>query len=147
MIGPPELARRRFPALANLHVVGALPWAELPGYLQHASVGLIPFDIGNHRDLIRGVNPLKLYEYAAAGLPVVSVAWPELQTLNAPIELANTPEEFVRAIDRMLMSPPPAQVLKGFAAQHDWSAALDRLLAGLGFGDADAIRVAEVAGT
>lgn len=147
MIGPPELARRRLPALPNLHVIGARSWEELPGYLQHATVGLIPFDIRNHRDLIRGVNPLKLYEYAAAGLPVVSVAWPELQKLNAPIELADKPEDFVRAIDRMLTSPPTADVLKTFAVQHDWGSALDRLLMSLDLGDIDELRLGEPVGS
>ena len=145
MIGPPGLARRRLPVLPNLHVVGALPWQELPAYLQHATVGLIPFDVRNHRDLVRGVNPLKLYEYAAAGLPVVSVAWPELRNLNAPIELADEPEDFIQAIDRMLALPPPADALKAFAAQHDWGAALDRLLASLGIGDRDEVRVVDLA--
>jgi Glycosyl transferases group 1 len=113
--------------------------------LQHGAVGLIPFDVRNHRDLVRGVNPLKLYEYAAAGLPVVSVAWPELRNLNAPIELADEPEDFIQAIDRMLASPPPADALKAFAAQHDWGAALDRLLASLGIGDRDEVRVVDLA--
>jgi glycosyltransferase involved in cell wall biosynthesis len=135
LIGPSELARRRLPQLPNLHVIGSRPWDALPGYLQHASIGLIPFDIRNHRDLVRGVNPLKLYEYAACGLPVVSVDWPELRRLSAPIALADGPEDFIEALDRMLDSPPPPNVLKAFAAQHDWGAALDRLLASLGLAD------------
>ena len=135
MIGPAELARKRLPTLPNLHIVGARPWADLPAYLQHAAIGLIPFDIRNHRELVFGVNPLKLYEYTAAGLPVVSVMWPELQKLNAPIELADEPADFVKAIDRTLASPPTAATLKAFAAQHDWGAALDRLLASLGMSD------------
>ena len=144
MIGPPELARRRLPDLPNLYVIGARPWDELPAYLQHAAVGLIPFDIRNHRDLVRGVNPLKLYEYAAAGLPVVSVAWPELQRLNAPIELAHEPADFVQAIDRMVASPPAPDALRAFAARHDWDAALDRLLASLDLDDRDETRVADM---
>lgn len=132
MIGPPEMARQRLPALPNLHLLGAIPWEALPGYLQYAAVGLIPFDIRNHRELVRGVNPLKLYEYAAAGLPIVSVAWPELEKLNAPIALAEEQDDFVRAIDRMLESPPPRNVLTAFATRHDWGAVLDRLLTTLG---------------
>jgi glycosyltransferase involved in cell wall biosynthesis len=145
MIGPPELARRRLPELPNLHVIGARPWEQLPAYLQHAAVGLIPFDIRNHRDLVRGVNPLKLYEYAAAGLPVVSVAWPELQRLNAPIELAQEPADFIQAIDRMVASPPLPDALRAFSALHDWEAALDRLLESLGLEDSAEPRVADLA--
>jgi glycosyltransferase involved in cell wall biosynthesis len=135
LIGPPELARRRLPPLPNLHVIGSRPWNALPGYLQHAAIGIIPFDIRNHRDLVRGVNPLKLYEYAACGLPVVSVAWPELRRLGAPIALADRPDEFIAELDRMLASPPRPEVLKSFAAGHDWGAALNCLLASLGLAD------------
>src|SRR5262249_28724143 len=68
LIGPADFARRRLPQLPNLHILGPRPWSALPGYLQHAQVGIVPFDVNNHRDLVRGVNPIKLYEYAAAGL-------------------------------------------------------------------------------
>jgi glycosyltransferase involved in cell wall biosynthesis len=141
LIGPAEQARQRLPKLANLHLIGPVPWNDLPGYLQHASVGLIPFDMKNHGDLVRGVNPLKLYEYAAAGLPVVSVAWPEVRKLDAPIELVDEPEEFLSAIDRMLEAPTPADTLRAFAARHDWSSVLDRFLAALGLDDASAAAV------
>jgi glycosyltransferase involved in cell wall biosynthesis len=145
LIGPAGLARQRLPKLPNLHVIGPVPWSELPPYLQHSAVGLIPFDIRNHRDLINGVNPLKLYEYAACGIPIVSVAWPELRKLNAPAELAEEPDEFVRAIGRMLVSPPSADLLKAFAARHDWDAVLDRLLSNLGLDSGSSSRIAEPA--
>ena len=35
--------------------------------------------------------------------------------------------------------------LKAFAAQHDWGAALDRLLASLGIGDRGEVRVVDLA--
>jgi len=148
MIGPSELAHRRLPGLPNLHVVGSRPWDLLPAYLQHADVGLIPFDIRNHRELVNGINPLKLYEYAACGLPVVSVTWPELQKLNAPIELAGEADDFVGALDRVLATPPRADELKVFAAHHDWGAMLDRLLSTLGLqGDVRGCRTALPRGT
>jgi glycosyltransferase involved in cell wall biosynthesis len=145
LIGPADRARQRLPRLPNLHVIGSVPWGELPPYLQHASVGLIPFDIRNHRDLVNGVNPLKLYEYAACGIPIVSVAWPELQKLNAPAELVEGFDEFVLAIDRALASPPSSDLLRAFAQRHDWGAVLDRLLANLGLTEGELRRTAEPA--
>ena len=136
---PHRRARSRPPTLAsssrNLHVLGARPWSEaLPGYLQHADVGIVPFDVRNHADLVRGVNPIKLYEYAAAGLPVVSVYWPELAKLNGPITLAEEHRRFHRRArsDAFFAAPPSPEVLREFAVQHDWGAVLDRLLATLG---------------
>ena len=105
-----------------------VPWQQLPAYLQHAQIGLIPFDVAHQADLVHGINPLKLYEYAAAGLPVVAVAWRELQTLAAPILLTQGPEDFIAALDATIASPTPAETLQAFAAQHDWDRLLDRLL-------------------
>jgi hypothetical protein len=64
-----------------------------------------------------------------------------LRKLNAPIELAEEPEAFVQAIDRMIAAPPTAE-LKAFAARHDWGAALEKLLASLGLDGSEAVRIA-----
>jgi hypothetical protein len=74
------------------------------------------------------------------------VAWPELRRLGAPIALADGPDEFIAALDRTLAAPPPPEVLKAFATQHDWSAALDRLLASLGLADGGEIDTAAPSG-
>lgn len=136
LIGPADFAQRRLPQLPNLHLLGPRPWSELPGYLQHGHVGIVPFDVRNHRDLVRGVNPIKLYEYAAAGLPVVSVHWPELQQLDAPIALAKGTDTFIAAIDRTIADPPPQEMLRKFARQHDWNIILDTILRHADFDDA-----------
>jgi glycosyltransferase involved in cell wall biosynthesis len=132
LIGPAELARRRLPDLPNLHLLGPVAWESLPGFMQHADVGIIPFDAKNHPALVAAINPIKLYEYAAAGLPIVSTAWSELRNLNAPVELVDGADEFLRAIDRALASPKPVAKLNDFAADHDWDRVLDRLLRHVG---------------
>jgi hypothetical protein len=74
----------------------------------------------------------------------VSVAWPEIQKLDAPIELVDEPDAFLHAIDRMLTAPTPPDALRAFATRHDWSSVLDRFLAALELGDAsEAAPVAE----
>jgi len=128
LIGAADFARPRLPQLPNLHLLGPRPWSKLPGYLQHADVGIVPFDVRNHRDLVRGVNPIKLYEYAAAGLPAVCVHWPELAGLNAPIALSEGTDQFIAAIDRAIADPPSREALRGFARQHDWNIILDTML-------------------
>jgi glycosyltransferase involved in cell wall biosynthesis len=54
--------------LPNLHLLGPRPYEKLPSYFQHADVGLI---LLNDHPANGGRSPMKLYEYAAAGLPVV----------------------------------------------------------------------------
>jgi glycosyltransferase involved in cell wall biosynthesis len=98
LIGPDNLARQRLADLSNLHLLGRRDYSELPAYLHNADVGIIPFDINGHTELIAHINPLKLYEYMACNLPVVSVSWEELELLKTPARLSNTYQEFTKAI-------------------------------------------------
>jgi hypothetical protein len=93
----------------------------MPSYLQHADMGIIPFDVRNHRELIDAVNPLKVYEYLAAGLPVVATDWLELSLLNLPIHRCRTPEEFVAGILSEHKSPTDKGALENCARRFDWS--------------------------
>lgn len=80
----------------NIFTLGARPYQELPGYFQHAQVGLLPF---SSHPANTGRSPMKLYEYGAAGLPVVAVDTSELRRRREPfVLLASTPEDFADAI-------------------------------------------------
>lgn len=58
-----------FNEFGNIHFTGPKPQQELVSYLQHADIGWIPF---LKNELTRHISPLKLNEYLAAGLPVVT---------------------------------------------------------------------------
>jgi glycosyltransferase involved in cell wall biosynthesis len=62
--------------LGNVHVLGGRAYEQLPAYCRGFDVGLIPFRMNR---LTRAVNPIKLREYLAAGLPVVSAPLPEVK--------------------------------------------------------------------
>ena len=64
-------------------------------------MGLVPFKIN---DLTKAVNPIKLREYLAAGLPVVSTPLPEANRCNDSVEIAGTAEDFVTSIATTLAS-------------------------------------------
>jgi glycosyltransferase involved in cell wall biosynthesis len=104
-------------SLANVHLLGRRPYREVPAYLKHASVGLIPFKINQ---LVRAVNPIKLYEYLACGLPVVATAWEELEQLQSPARLCKSTEEFQRAITAAIDESTDKEKLIDFARQADW---------------------------
>jgi hypothetical protein len=65
---------RRLRSLPNCHLVGNLPYAELPALLKGLDVCLLPY-VEDERAFYR--SPLKLYEYLAAGRPVVATRHPE----------------------------------------------------------------------
>jgi glycosyltransferase involved in cell wall biosynthesis len=83
----------------NVHALGFVPYAELPRYARYFDVGLIPFVLNN---LTRAVNPLKLMEYFALGLPVLSTRLPELETIDGPLRLAVTRSEFQQGLQELL---------------------------------------------
>jgi hypothetical protein len=58
-------------------------------------VGLIPF---KRNDVTFHADPIKAYEYLAAGLPVVATDMPALHRLNHVVSLATSSDDFLRAI-------------------------------------------------
>ncbi|MFN8548640.1 MAG: glycosyltransferase [Candidatus Eisenbacteria bacterium] len=87
-----ELARA-----ANVHLLGARPQEEVPDYLAAFDLCLSPFKAGAVR---RAVNPLKIYEYLAAGRPVVSTPLESLrdEPIAREIRFAEAASDFVAAV-------------------------------------------------
>jgi glycosyltransferase involved in cell wall biosynthesis len=71
-----ELPRVRKAAegIDTIVFTGALPHDRMPATLASADIGVAPFDVGAHAPLSLGFywSPLKIFEYMAAGLPVVA---------------------------------------------------------------------------
>jgi glycosyltransferase involved in cell wall biosynthesis len=90
---------------ANVHLLGNRPHAELPRYCREFDVGIIPYRLGDPR--MQSVNPLKLREYLASGLPVVTVDLPEARQVDADAVVAAGAEEFIAAIERVMRADDP----------------------------------------
>jgi glycosyltransferase involved in cell wall biosynthesis len=59
----------------RVHLAGTVPYAEMPHYLSLAHLGVAPFQPSRHGQLQLGFywSPLKIFEYMASGLPVVTL--------------------------------------------------------------------------
>ena len=112
LIGDGTVDLSPYRQLPNLHFLGRKPYEELPAYCKQFDVGLIPFKLN---DLTRAVNPIKLREYLAAGLPVVSTPLPEVDQYKRWVRTAVEPDDFGQAIENELR----AAELNGISAIRD----------------------------
>jgi glycosyltransferase involved in cell wall biosynthesis len=131
LVGPDQLARSELGGIANIHILGMRDNAAVPAYLQHADVGLIPFDLARNPQGVEVLNPQKLYAYLASGLPVVSSAWKEIQELGSPARVCTSVDEFVTAIRQAIASPGDAGRYRRYAAGFDWGHRVATLLGAL----------------
>lgn len=97
---PKELIKR-LRELPNVFILPKKPHDEIPFYIAKFDIGIIPFKINS---LTQTMNPLKMYEYLAMGLPIVSTDLPEVKSFREVIKIARTYEEFVNLIQGELMT-------------------------------------------
>jgi glycosyltransferase involved in cell wall biosynthesis len=132
LIGPDRLARAELSGLANVRLLGCRDYQAMPAYLQHADIGLMPFNRDCQPATVESLNPLKLYQYLASGLPVVSSEWTALRQLSAPVRMCRSGQEFVATLAGTVADPGDAAVYREFAAHHSWSHRLQSLNEQLG---------------
>ncbi len=130
IIGPVERDLSQLEKLANVFILGKKPHNRIAQFLCNADVGVIPFDTKKHKELVESINPLKLYEYFACNLPVVSMNWHQLEELESPAFLCETTEEFIEAIQQVdKMNDKNA--IKKFAESADWNKRITDVLESL----------------
>jgi glycosyltransferase involved in cell wall biosynthesis len=101
LLGKPTVDLTQISALPNAHFLGRRSYDELPAYCKTFSVGLIPYVLNAHMPY---QNPLKRFEYLAAGVPVVSTAIPEVVEHGNLCTVARSYEEFERAVAAAIRS-------------------------------------------
>ncbi|MBB2933716.1 GT2 family glycosyltransferase [Amycolatopsis bartoniae] len=119
LIGDATHDMTRFERYPNVHWLGFRPYATIPSYGSGFDVALMPW-LDN--EWIRHSNPIKLKEYLALGLPVVSTDFDELAAYRDRVRVANDPAAFVAAIRESLAhgAPLPSQRLRESVLGYSW---------------------------
>lgn len=117
LIGKANIDTSKLQKEANIYDLGTRDYAEIPKYMHGSDVGIIPFDV--QHPVVEAVNPLKLYEYMAAGLPVVATKWKELELVNSPAYLAEDSDEFADALKNALREGNRDKYVR-FAQANTW---------------------------
>jgi glycosyltransferase involved in cell wall biosynthesis len=99
LVGPSSLPADQMRYLNNKNIImmGSRDYSKLPELLSTANVAMIPFVLN---ELNKSTSPIKLFEYLAAGLPVVSTSMPEVLPFieKGVVSCADSPSEFAAAV-------------------------------------------------
>jgi GT2 family glycosyltransferase/glycosyltransferase involved in cell wall biosynthesis len=120
---------KRLNKFTNIEFKGEISNNDLPKMVSTWKAGLIPFRV---TALISATNPVKMYEYASLGIPVVASAIPEVELASRDckgIFTASTFEEFNRNLGIAIARENfDSNSLTNWATKHDWSTRVSKVL-------------------
>jgi glycosyltransferase involved in cell wall biosynthesis len=109
--------------IPNIHFLGRKPYEELPNFCKGFDVALNPF-VTN--ELTKHVNPLKVREYLAAGLQVVSSDIQEVRVLKDCL-IGENHADFIKKIEFILNNPKSKTAISDGISRESWDAKVDEL--------------------
>lgn len=137
--------RERARGLDNLRFAGFRPPAEMPLWLAAANALLMPYadrvEVSGGGDAVQWMSPMKMFEYLAAGRPILASTLPVLGEVledggNALLLPYAEPARWSEALARLAADPGFAEGLaeraRADAARYTWEARARRLLAACG---------------
>ncbi|MEJ2858006.1 MULTISPECIES: glycosyltransferase [unclassified Saccharothrix] len=127
LIGDATHPMERYDKYPNVHWLGFRPYDTIPAYGSAFDVAIMPW-LDN--DWIRHSNPIKLKEYLALGLPVVSTDFAELDAYRDRVRGVTGHAEFVEAVRRTLAEGglKPANALRRSVLTYSWHSRAAELL-------------------
>lgn len=133
LIGPDHddtLKQSNILSISNVHWLGSRDYSQLPGYLRHFSVATIPFLVNN---ITIATSPIKLFEYMAAGKPIVTSDMPECRKYPG-VFVAHDVMEFVEQLENALAlcnEDGYLQQLYKTAQENTWEVRVNQIIAAL----------------
>ncbi len=106
LVGPDSLPRdvsEQLAGVPGIHILGARPYDQVPAYLQHADVVVIPHLVNPFTE---SLDPIKAYECLAAGRPTVATPVAGFRELGPPVVIADR-SRFVEATSAALATAGP----------------------------------------
>jgi glycosyltransferase involved in cell wall biosynthesis len=107
----------RFSKYGNIHLLGRREHDQLPAYCKAFDAAIVPYDIKNPR--MESVNPVKIKELLAAGVPIVASDIPEVRSIEGVIP-AKGIDEWMAALE-LQISRTDRYELSHSVRQEDWS--------------------------
>ena len=128
MIGPDMLSvddRARLLGTGRVVLAGPQQYRRLPEHMRKFDVCITPHRVTAFTE---SLNPIKLWEYLAAGKPIVSTDVAGFRDYPDLVYLASSPEEFLGAVGRALTEDPTQPAARRREAErHSWQSRVDQI--------------------
>lgn len=111
----------------NIYFLGPKNKREVPAYIKGFDVCMMPHRID---EFTSAMNPIKLYEYLAAGKPTISTPVPGLDRFRGVVEFAHDAESFVHLINNALLDTRETRQSERikFARANSWSNRVNEII-------------------
>jgi len=117
-VDPGDLA-----ALPNVRITGPARYNDLPAYLAQVTALILPYAVN---ELADSINPLKLKEYIATGLPIVATPLLEVVKLDRFVRIAGGHSLFLQTLADALDSPRYEDPeIEAFLCENSWDVKAD----------------------
>ena len=117
LIGPSE---RNIPIHDRIIYLGLRKHKELLAYMKKANALIMPFIVN---DLIKSVNPVKLYEYISSGRPIITCSYEEIEQFNGFGYKYNNNSEYFVLLDRLIkneLKQKEDKICRDFLESNNW---------------------------
>ncbi|WP_449598723.1 glycosyltransferase [Niallia sp. Marseille-Q9988] len=127
----PILSKKYFQPIKhyqNVYFLGAKHHSHIPKYLIHFDICLIPHKVNK---FTKSMNPLKLYEYLAAGKEVITTSVPPSSDFKNVIHISDDKKEFSKKISECIKTPYlkfSKEEIMNSVKNEDWNIRLSEML-------------------
>lgn len=114
----------------NIKFLGDIHYEKLPKFMQSFDIAIIPHKVD---EFTASMNPLKLYEYLAAGKPVVTTRVAGVDNISKFVYIANNNDKFIEKISQILKllredSINPLEITNSVSKEILWEFKVNQIL-------------------
>jgi len=111
----------------NIEFLGRKPYTEIPELLTKIDITIIPHKLDK---FLESTNPMKMYDYLAAGKPIVTTPGAGTEMFSDIISICKTKEEFSKAIDQEIRMNTAGKIetRKNAVKMHIWENRVEKMM-------------------
>ena len=125
LIGPSSVDLSILLEQGNITYLGKKHYNDLPEYYHHFNFAIMPFKI---EKLTESVNPIKMYEYLAAGIPTISTDLQEARRYQDVLSIFNSGTMAAKFINEFVDTDAHRMKREETGKNNSWNARFEAVL-------------------